>query len=593
MATFSREFINRLKQQIDIVDIIKNYVDLKKSGKNYMGLCPFHQEKTPSFSVNPEKQFYHCFGCGAGGDVINFLMEIDSLSFQEAVKHLASSGGIELPDGSKVDKSALKVREGIFAANELAAKFYNYLLKNNDCAAEAREYLKTRGYHEEDYDNFKLGYSPDSWKSLYKFLSNRGFSQKILLKSGLIGRSQKGNLYDKFRNRIIFPIYNHRGEIIGFGGRALSAEDEPKYLNSPETKIFSKKKILYGINWAKNSLRQSQEAIIMEGYTDVLTARKKGIKNVVASLGTALTAEQVRLLNRYTDKVYIAYDADAAGNMATLRGLEICRKSGLKVAVIELPADTDPDEIISQEGAAKFQHYQNQAKDLISYRLDLILAEHSLQSPAARLEAAREGVKFLATLDDSLVQETYLQVLAEKTSISAEKLQEEIQKQRSIKTTTENKNFNRQIKKSKQKSPKALQLDWKLLAGLIYNEGMRQKLMSALKPEFFHSKTIELARVLWSDPSAPTSEILAEVDDDCQEKVSREIFAWEKKYTQEELVELTRRIKQRSIAEEITHLINLLKSLPREEKEVNLKANDILLYYKKLLGEERRSRNEG
>ncbi len=589
MPVIPREFISKIKDEIEIVSVVEEYVSLKKSGKNYMGLCPFHQEKTPSFSVNPEEQFYHCFGCGAGGDVINFIMEIDSLSFQESLSLLAERAGLELPGGEPVDRAELKLREAIFAANQLTARFYNYLLLKEDCAAQARSYLEERGYSSEDIADFKLGYAPDSWSSLSKFLRKRGFSEEVLLKGGLIGRASSGNTYDIFRNRIIFPIYNVRGEVLGFGGRALSPEDQPKYLNSPETKIFSKKNILYGINWARSPIRQSGEAIVVEGYTDVLTAHKHGLENLVASLGTSLTQEQARLLNRFADRVYIAYDADTAGNMATLRGLEILRQAGLRVAVIELPEESDPDEIIISEGAETFLGIKEKARELVEYRLGVILENYDLNSPEDRLEAARKGINFLADLEDSLARETYARVLAEKTSISAEKLQEEIEKQRSINITNNKKRQSQGRKKPLSSASVRESVEWQLLTALIHNQDYREEVIASLKPGYFLGEARQLAELIWQDPKITSTEILAELSGPGKEMVSRELMTSGRQISRSRLAELSRTIKNRSVRTEINNLIEILSD---GEKRGEFTINDILLYYKRLITEERGSSDE-
>ena len=589
MPSIPREFVTKIKHEIDIVNVVEEYVSLKKSGKNYMGLCPFHQEKTPSFSVNPEEQFYHCFGCGAGGDVINFVMEIDSLSFQESLTLLAERAGLELPGGDPVDQAELKLREAVFAANQLAARFYNYLLLKEDCAAEARSYLEERSYSSKDISNFQLGYAPDSWRSLLKFLSRRGFSEEVLLKAGLIGRASGGNTYDKFRNRIIFPIYNVRGEVLGFGARAISPDDQPKYLNSPETKIFSKKTILYGINWARSPIRKSGEAIVVEGYTDVLTGHKYGIENLVASLGTSLTREQARLLNRFAERVYIAYDADTAGNMATLRGLEILRQTGLRVSVIDLPEESDPDDIIISQGAETFLGYKDRARELVEYRLDVILEGYELKSPEDRLEAAREGINFLAELEDNLARETYARVLAEKTSLSAEKLQEEIEKQRSIKITNNNKRESKKRRRPLASASADESVDWQLLAAIIHNQKYRNQVLASLKPGYFRGETRQLAELIWQDPEITSTEILAEISGTKKQIVSRELLNSGREITRTRLAELTRTIKNRRVRTEINNLIEVLSEKENGEK---FTINDILLYYKRLITEERRSSDE-
>ncbi|MFW6238601.1 MAG: DNA primase, partial [Halanaerobiales bacterium] len=268
MADDSRDFSQKVKRSVDIVEVVSDYVNLKKVGKNYQALCPFHQENTPSFTVNPENQFYYCFGCGAGGDVYDFLMEIENITFFESLKILAGRVGLEIPNQSRKSRRINKKRETFFELYRLAARFYNYLLRERDIARQAREYLQQRGFEEEEIEKFHLGYAPDRWRALLKFLTGKGYDREELLEAGLISKSNN-NYYDRFRNRIIFPIFNVRGEVLSFGGRIINNNiDSPKYLNSPETLLYSKGDNLYGLNWARDIVRKEGSAVIMEGYTD-------------------------------------------------------------------------------------------------------------------------------------------------------------------------------------------------------------------------------------------------------------------------------------------------------------------------------------
>lgn len=582
MASISRDIINKIKAEIDIVELIGEYVDLNSSGKNYVALCPFHQENTPSFTVNPNKQFYYCFGCGAGGDSINFIQEIDNLSFQESVLTLAERAGIEVDIKGGIDKEQMKLREAIFSANKLASKFYNYLLLNKDIAKKAREYLSNRGFNENDIQKFNLGYAPDSWRALYKFLSDKNFSLEVLLESGLIAAGKNNSYYDRFRNRVIFPIYNVRSEVIGFGGRIIDPEDFPKYLNSPETTVFSKKKLLYGLNISKEGIQNKNEAVIVEGYTDVLTAHKYGLNNFVASLGTALTREQANLLNRYCDKVYIAYDADTAGDKATLRGLEILRQAGLDVAIIKLPENLDPDDYIKNNGSEAFIDLESKAPDLIDYRLDLIMEKYQDQSVNSRLKAAKAGVEFLATIKDELIQDAYAKVLAEKTEIGYEEIKNKIEKvKREKKKSSRWKRQNNSQKKNRDE--KTNDPEWQVLAYMLQKQEYRELGIDKLNPEYFSESTAEIARQIWNDIEITATEVISALPEGKRDDLARYFLTKDSLPSKKGFENLIKEVITGNIENEISNILFELNNA----NDCSY-INNLLLYYKRLLRLERR-----
>lgn len=582
MASISRDIINQIKAEIDIVELIGEYVDLSSSGKNYVALCPFHQENTPSFTVNPNKQFYYCFGCGAGGDSINFIQEIDNLSFQESVLTLAERAGIEVDIKGGIDKEKMKLREAIFSANNLASKFYNYLLLNNDIASKAKEYLNDRGFNEEDIKKFNLGYAPDSWRGLYNFLSDKGFNQEVLIKSGLVVAGKNNSYYDRFRDRVIFPIYNVRSEVIGFGGRVIDPEDFPKYLNSPESPVFSKKKLLYGLNISKEGIQDKNEAVIVEGYTDVLTAHKFGLTNFVASLGTALTREQANLLKRYCDKVYIAYDADTAGDKATLRGLEILRQAGLDVAIIELPQDLDPDDYIKNKGSDAFIELESKAPDLIEYRIDLIMEKYQDQSANSRLKAAQAGVDFLATIKDELTQDAYAKVLAEKTEIGYEEIKNKIEKVK--KEKKKSKRWKQKNREEKKKTDQDINdPEWQVLAYMLQDQEYRELGIDKLNPAYFSDDTAEIARQLWEDIEITATEVISVLPEEKRDNLARYFLAKDRLPSKNGFKNLIKEVITGNIEDEISNILHEL----RNSNDRNY-INDLLLYYKRLLRLERR-----
>ncbi|MGM0419908.1 MAG: DNA primase [Bacillota bacterium] len=576
MASISRNLINNVKAEIDIVALIDEYVDLKKTGKNYQALCPFHQENTPSFTVNPQKQFYYCFGCGAGGDAINFVMEIDNLSFKETLITLAERVNIEVDFDGDFNQEDIKKREAIFSANKLAAKFYNYLLINNDNAEKARDYLFNRGYSQEDIDEFQIGYAPNSWKAVKNFLLKKSYNKEILYEAGLVISGKNNSYYDRFRNRIIFPIYNVRSEVIGFGGRRIDPEDNPKYLNSPESPVFSKKRILYGLNNAKTSIRETGEAIIVEGYTDVLTAHKLGLTNFVASLGTSLTREQAGLLKRYADKVFIAYDSDTAGELATLRGLEILRKAGLDVAVINLPEGSDPDDFLRSHDLSNFEELKDKAPDLIEYRINLIMKKYDDGSADSRLKAAKEGAEFLADLEDELIQEAYAKVLADKTDISMDKIENKI-----MNLKKKNKSINRKKYATSQKQINSNKNDpdWQILAYMLQKDKFMHIVFNMINPDYFTPQAKEIAELIWQEPEITVTEIISCLDQENKENLT-EFFLTQEEFPSEEVFkDMIDQLIKRKIQTEINIIIDNIQQDPKSLSQLN----DLLLYYKRIL----------
>ena len=428
---YNEDFIEKVRFSNDIIDVVSEYTNLKKSGKSYKGLCPFHDEQTPSFNVSPDQQLYYCFGCGVGGNIFNFIMEVEGLTFTEAVEFLAERANIELPEqnNSQVRKRKVSQRKKLLKIHKLATQFYNYLLLESDLGEQAYNYLLERGFDEEIIEKFQLGFAPNRWQGLYNFLSDKGYSDQILVKSGLIlPRKNSEGYYDRFRNRVMFTIFDHRHQAIGFGGRVLSSDDHPKYLNSPETQLFDKSANLYGLNWAKKSMRQSNEVIITEGYTDVITASQAGVENVVASLGTSLTSQQAKVLKRYVEQVYIAYDADVAGAKATVRGLDILKNEGLNVKVITLGHDQDPDEYIKEQGAKKFLAQKENATSLIQFKINQELDAKDLSNVDERVNVVQDILPILNAIDDEVERDEYLKQVSEKLQIRLEVLRSELNK---------------------------------------------------------------------------------------------------------------------------------------------------------------------
>ena len=414
----SEEILEKIKSQNDIVDVISERVRLRKSGRNFTGLCPFHNEKTPSFSVSQEKQIYKCFGCGEAGNVISFVMKDKNLPFIEAVKYLANRANIPLEINNGEKSKSAKKKDLLYRVNVEAAKFFFSNLMNNQ---NAKEYFLNRGIKEETIKKFGLGFANDSWNSLMFYLRKKGINDVLLEEAGLISvNKEKGRKYDRFRNRVMFPVFDYQGKVIGFGGRVLD-DSKPKYLNSPETLVFQKGTNLYGLNFALKHNMSERYFVIVEGYMDLISLHQYGITNVVASLGTALTINQARLLKRYADKVIISYDADMAGQMATLRGLEILRTAGFDVRVLNIPQGKDPDEYVRSNGKEAFLKLINSAEPLIDYRMKKAEEGIDFKNSQSLILYAKRIMEIISDLDP-MEKDVYIKKASENTGIKEQTL---------------------------------------------------------------------------------------------------------------------------------------------------------------------------
>jgi DNA primase len=400
--------IEEIRAANDIVDVISERIPVKKAGRNYRALCPFHDEKTPSFNINPERQIYHCFGCGAGGNAITFVMEYDKIGFVEALRELASRAGIRLPDAGV---SASDEEDPIFAANAMAARYFRENFAGPG-GAQARAYWKSRDVSEETTEAFGIGYAPPGWDGLLKRARREGVEPAILEEAGLVIQRDGGGYYDRFRDRVIFPLLWSGSRVVGFGGRALG-DQEPKYLNSPETRVYHKGSYLYGLAQARPALRASREAVLVEGYMDLLALREAGFNNVVASAGTALTPEQADIISRYADRVFVAYDGDAAGRAAAIRASELLVTRGLKVRVSSFPEDADPDSFVRAEGRDALAARLAGADDFIDY----LLSVNPPDTPERREEAAKELLDTVARIGDPIKADLMVEKIADALSI--------------------------------------------------------------------------------------------------------------------------------------------------------------------------------
>lgn len=416
----------------DIVDIVSEYVRLKRVGQNFIGLCPFHTEKTPSFNVNREKQWYHCFGCSKGGDVFDFVMSMENIEFMEALKVLAERAGIELKlsSDSELSTKEYEEKEKLYMACQLALQYFGKCLRHKKVGLAASEYLRKRGIDTSLTEKFQVGFAPPSWDSLVRYLTRHGVSMDVALRAGLVSQKQDASGFvDRFRNRIMFPIFDSWGRVVGFGGRVLG-DDVPKYLNSPETPLFDKGKLLFGLNFSKDAIRRTRRAVLVEGYMDVVACFKHGIDIAVASLGTSLTPYQAKLMLRYADEVFIAYDGDTAGTNATLRGLDILKSAGGTVRVVVMPEQMDPDDLLSSQGRRAFDALMENAPSLIDYKLGLVLKTADMSSIQGKVNAVSRAVEVLAQVDNAVESDEYIKKWAGMFEIAEDPFRLEITKAR-------------------------------------------------------------------------------------------------------------------------------------------------------------------
>jgi len=422
--------IDKLRLESDIVTIISEYVPLKKRGKNYWGCCPFHHEKTPSFSVTPDKGFFYCFGCQSGGNVFNFLMKIENLDFPDAVKLLANKLGVPLPEKEKSARDRQLEREmaQLYRSNDLARDFFHSCLVNTGYGKEAREYLSNRGITAEIIDEFKLGFSPPAWDKLTGALSERGVMPETLVKAGLAVQRSGSGVYDRFRGRIMFPINDAQGRVVGFGGRVLDVS-QPKYLNTPETLVFNKRHILYGFDVANSFIRQTGKVVVVEGYMDLIALRNSGIKNVVASLGTAFTPDQARKLVRVRAReIFFAYDSDAAGQEATVRALNTVKALGFAVRIVAMPDGKDPDEYVRKHGQSAFNELIEQAPGLLEYQVKRAIETTDTSGLEGKVAVVAKAVPALAEADNAVEVANHIRNLSETLAIDEGAIRSEIRK---------------------------------------------------------------------------------------------------------------------------------------------------------------------
>jgi DNA primase len=421
--------IEEIRLSASIIDVISGYVQLRKRGRNYIGLCPFHSEKTPSFTVSEEKQIFHCFGCHAGGNVYKFLMDYEKISFVEAVQELARQLGIDIEYESVPGDERQSEQELLYDINTEAAKYFYNNLQSSDEGETARKYLKERKIKPQTITSFGLGYSLRGWENFLNFAREKKLNLDKVVELGLLGKNNEGRFYDKFAGRLIFPIFSPNGRVVAFAGRVLDDKDKTaKYLNSPESLIYIKGRILYGLSFAKDEIRKLDKAILVEGYMDLISLHQNGIKNVVAVSGTALTEEQVQLLSRYTKNVVLLFDADTAGIKASMRSIELLLKKDVEVKIAALPSGEDPDSFINTYGKEKFEDTVSYAQNFLEYQSEYYEKQGMFSDPAKMAEAIRDLVKSAALINDELKRNLLIKSIAKKFSLREILIEKELDK---------------------------------------------------------------------------------------------------------------------------------------------------------------------
>ena len=481
---YPQTFIDDLKRQADIVRVIQDYVQLKKKGANWMACCPFHKEKTPSFSVSPAKEIFYCFGCHKGGSVFNFVMEVERVPFPEAIKIVADKVGMPLP--KMVDDGRFEARRQesdlVIQLNTWAMEWWQQQLETGNEGRIAREYLKERELTEETQKAFRLGYAPDSWEALSNFLRHKGATQEHIDRSGLVVRKEEGGSYDRFRGRLMFPVLDVQGRPIAFGGRTLKGEDA-KYINSPETAAYVKGRNLFGLNLTRDEIRRQGFAILVEGFLDLIVPYQFGVRNVVASLGTALTPEQVKLLSRFARKVVVNYDGDRAGIQAAKKSIEIFLAEDLEVKVLVLPDNADPDEYIRKFGVTEYQRQRAQAQPHIQFVIESALRDRNLHRPAEKAAAVEEVLPYIRAVNSRIQKREYFDMAMDALGIDRENVNTSTWRRELWQTVRDNRNVRSNTVQALTRRTDATAAEQRLLGLLFADANLRRQVLPMLKLE--------------------------------------------------------------------------------------------------------------
>ena len=595
MPRYSDETIEEVRQANDIVDVISQYVHLKRSGRNFFGLCPFHNEKSPSFSVSPDKQIFHCFGCGVGGNVFTFLTKIEGINFVEAVQTLAERANIQLPTfENNVDKAKEELKAKVYKVNEFAAGYYHENLYK-PTAKLAQEYVKKRQLSNETLKSFRIGFS-GKFNELYQELKKEGFKDPEILESGLVNKNENGTYIDRYRNRLMFPICDGRGRVIAFGGRVLD-DSKPKYINSPENIVFSKGRNLFGLNVAKKSEEIKKKLLIVEGYMDVISLHQRGIKNVVAPLGTALTQQQGWLLRRTSEQIILSFDSDEAGLNAKIRAIDILQNMGCDIRVLMLEGAKDPDEFIVKYGNARFKSAVDKALSIVEFKVRLLKRNLDLNNINDKIKFLNEIAKLISKIDNNIEKEVYIEKIAKEYEISKEAIYAEVNKLSSEKNQSEKilekpKPVVRHIKENKEQVPEIIKRRENTVLAILLNGDLNifQIIKQNIKLEDFKDEiNKEIVKKLYEEFEKGNSNINGIIDSLGEEEQNHitEILAddYEIEDVEKAIDDVIRAYDKDRLNERKFKILELLESseIPQEEKgKLGKELSDIIVRLAKM-----------
>ena len=587
---YSEELIEEIRSRSDIVDVISGYVKLKRKGSSWFGLCPFHNEKSPSFSVSRDKQMYYCFGCGAGGNVFTFLMEYENFSFVEALQFLADRAGIQLPqqEYSKEARQEADLKSQLLKIHKEAAQFYFYQLKSQN-GKTAYQYLLDRGLSRETIVHFGLGSASRYSGALYRYLKEKGYSDELLIQTGLFLQDEKRGMYDKFWNRVMFPIMDVNNRVIGFGGRVMG-DGKPKYLNSPETKIFDKSRNLYGLNFARSSRKKN--LIACEGYMDVIAMHQAGFDNAVASLGTALTAAQASLMKRYTDEVLLLYDSDEAGRKAAVRAIPLLRRAGLGQKVVDLSPYKDPDEFIKAEGAQAFEERLQKGRNGFLFQVDAAGKEFDLGDPQGQSDFFHRIASMLLEFEDEIERTSYLKAAAREYHVKEEMLSRLVNRLAVNGETPVRQVQKPQSVKEKEKEDGYEKAQKLMITWMVNVPDLIKELDAYLKPEDFvtplYREVVKMLRKQYQEGEVNPARILNEFPDGEEQKKIASLFHAQlpletKEQKKQALSDVICRIKENSIAWRTENLdpadmAGLMEIMEDKKQLENLKGRKVQLH---------------
>ncbi|WP_101844313.1 DNA primase [Halobacillus sp. Marseille-P3879] len=581
------EKVDEIRKSVDIADVVAEYVQLKRQGRNYFGLCPFHGENTPSFSVSSDKQIFHCFGCGKGGNVYTFLMEVEGFSFLQAVSKVAEVTGHSLPE--ELSEGPVQQTDpesqSILDAHEWMTKLYNHMLRNSKEGKEALRYLLDRGFTEETIKKYQLGFSPTSPSFVATFLEKKGFHPQTMVKAGLLTSSENGEYFDRFRGRIMFPLRNHLGKTVAFAGRSLG-DQEPKYLNSPETELFQKGRLLFNFDLARSSIRKTKTMVLFEGYADVLAADQAGIHNGVATMGTSISQTQAKLIKRYSDRVVICYDGDDAGTAAAAKAAQLLKQTGCQTHVARLPEGMDPDDYIKKFGGDRFEKEVIEASDpYTSFIINYLRRNYNLQLEGDRIAYIEKVLQEIAQLERTIEREHYLNALAEEFQMSMETLKSEVehlQSKQNVKQAEASRTKHRQNAPLKRNStqhkllPAFHNAERKLIANMLKNPVIADKVQEELGGAFNiseHQVIVTHLYAYYEDGHEPNvSQFIERLEDQSLKNLVIELTmssGMDEEISDQEISDYLHRIRSESTDR------NDIKSLEAEQKKAEQHNNPI------------------